>query len=77
MLPIVALGPVATAAGWLPIVGLVAALGPIGVLGPIPAGPLPVARIAIAIPGCGLLLGGARRCTQEWGGPACLLEYKP
>lgn len=79
MLPIVALRPIAaaTAAGWLSVVRLVAALGPVGVLGPIPARALPVARLAVGVPGRWLLLRGAGRRTQEWGGPACLLEHEP
>lgn len=79
MLPVVALRPIATAAaaGRLPVVWLIAALGPVGVLGPVPAGALPVACLAIGVPGRWLLLGGTRRSTQEWGGPACLLEHEP
>lgn len=79
MLSVVSLRPVAaaSAAGGLPVVGLVAALGPVGVLGPVPAGALPVARLAIGVPGRWLLLGGAGRCAHEWGSPACLLEHEP
>lgn len=79
LLPIIALRPVtsATAASRLPIIGLVAALGPVGVLGPVPAGALPVACIAVGIPGCGLFLRGTGRRAQERGGPACLLEHEP
>lgn len=78
MLPVVSLWvAAATAAGWLPVVGLVATLGSVGVLGPVPAGALPVARLAIGVPGRWLLLRGARGCAHEWGGPACLLEHEP
>lgn len=79
MLPVVALRPVATAtaAGWLPVVRLIAALGPVGVLGPIAARALPVACLAVGITGRRLLLGGAGRSAQEWGSPACLLEHEP
>lgn len=79
MLPVVALRAVATAtaAGWLPVVRLVAALGPVGVLRPVPARALPIACLAVGIPGRRLILGGSGRCAREWGGPPCLLEHKP
>lgn len=78
MLPIISLWvSTAAAAGWLPVVGLVAALGPIGVLGPVPAGALPVARLAIGVSRRWLLLGGAGGCAHEWGSPACLLKHEP
>lgn len=78
LLPIVALRPVATAtAGWLPVIGLITTLRPVGVLGPIASGALPVARIAVGIARCWLLFRGAWRCAHKWGCPACLLEHEP
>ena len=79
LLPIVALRPVATAtaAGWLPVIGLITTLRPVGVLGPIASGALPIARIAVGIARSWLLFWGAWRCAHEWAGPACLLEHEP
>lgn len=79
LLPIVALRPVATATAScrLPVVRLVATLGPVGVLGPVPTRALPVTRLFVGIPRCRLLFRGTGRCAQEWGSPACFLEHEP
>lgn len=65
MLPVVALRPIATngARSGLPVIGLVAALRPVGILGPVPARALPIARLAVGVPRRWLLLRGTRRCA--------------